>query len=494
MNQEMRVQKILLNKLLRRSNLGLLIFLFLLFWPQVSLALEYFVSPKGSDENPGTFAKPWRTVNYGIQELSSGDILTVREGTYTENISAKSGKIGNVLMVRNYTGETPIVNGYIGVISVSYFKIVGIIQQNSSGSGVIIKNSDHITFEDCTIRNNPIHGAFLVRDTTINQYITFTNSILHGNGTSGIRAAPDSHILNAKYITIENCEIYNNIEDGINLANCHNVEILRNKIYNQTTEDGIDIKQVSDYTTITDNEVYGNKQAGIMINVAHVDENPPFSGGTNVIIRRNLVYDNKGHGIRLNSKGLGGYFYIDHNLVKQIAGADAIYLFRGTDVEIYNNTIVGGDRGIVGSCLKDSVILNNIAVDSATTALHFQVSSRDCTGYLNGNIIEGYNNWRSLGDYIITWIGGKKYKDSQLSDYRSDTGQGLNTVSVSPGFSDNVSFKLANGSRLINKGVIISGITTSYHGTQPDLGYSEFLEEPQNLVPLPPLSFRVLIK
>jgi hypothetical protein len=397
-------------------------------------------------------------------------------------------------MVRNYTGETPIVNGYIGVISVSYFKIVGITQQGSSGNGVIIKNSDHITFENCTIRNNPFHGAFLVRATTINQHITFTNSIFHSNGTSGIRAAPDSHILNAEYITIQDCEIYNNVEDGINLANCHNVEILRNKIYNQTTEDGIDIKQVSDYTTIADNEVYGNKQAGIMINVAHVDEDPPFSGGTNVIIRRNFVYDNQSHGIRLNSKGFGGFFYIDHNLVKQKAGADGIYLYRGTGVEIYNNTIVGGNRGIVGACLKDSVILNNIAVDSQTTALHFQGSSGDCSGYLNGNVTEDYNNWKSLGDYIITWIGGKKYKNSQLSDYRSDTGQGLNTVSLNPGFSDTVSFKLANGSRLINKGVIISGITTSYHGSRPDLGYSEFIEAPQNLVPLPPLSFRVLNK
>ncbi len=280
--------------------------------------------------------------------------------------------------------------------------------------------------------------------------------------------------------------LFGNGEDGINLANAENVNIRRNKIHSNK-EEGIDIKQHSNFTTIEDNEVYNNSSGGIMINVTHSDQPPPIKGGTNVIIRRNHISNCGINCIRLNSKEAGGYFFIDHNLVVPGSStADGIYLFRGIGLKVYNNTIVGGNKGIVGSCLRDSIIQNNTVVDSAAESLLFQGSSNDCTGYTNGLITEGHNNWQSLGTHIIRWVNGHRYTASELVTYRSDTGQGLGTLSENPKFIDKVTYALASDSPLIDTGLNIPGITDSYDGANPDLGYREFkkaksINKPQNL-------------
>ena len=63
-----------------------------------AFAANYYVSPAGSDLNPGSFAKPWKTIafalcggGYGcscsvkiLHKVGSGDTLSIRRGTYEE--------------------------------------------------------------------------------------------------------------------------------------------------------------------------------------------------------------------------------------------------------------------------------------------------------------------------------------------------------------------------------------------------------------------------
>src|SRR5690606_23798484 len=51
---------------------------------------EYFVSPSGSDGNPGTSSKPFRTINHAAQVAKAGDVVTIRSGTYYESVSVKN--------------------------------------------------------------------------------------------------------------------------------------------------------------------------------------------------------------------------------------------------------------------------------------------------------------------------------------------------------------------------------------------------------------------
>ena len=46
----------------------------------------YYVSLTGSDNNPGTLAQPFGTINHGASILTPGDTLYIRAGTYAEQL------------------------------------------------------------------------------------------------------------------------------------------------------------------------------------------------------------------------------------------------------------------------------------------------------------------------------------------------------------------------------------------------------------------------
>src|ERR1035437_9288541 len=94
-----------------------LIMLFLLFlFGSLSIsAATYYVSPSGSDSNPGTIGQPFFTLNKAWSVVSAGDIIYMRGGTYRYGtngtvLSGKSGNSGNYITIENYPGEVPIIN------------------------------------------------------------------------------------------------------------------------------------------------------------------------------------------------------------------------------------------------------------------------------------------------------------------------------------------------------------------------------------------------
>jgi hypothetical protein len=47
--------------------------------------ITYYISPSGSDSNPGTASSPWKTFAYAIPRLQPGDTLSLLNGTYERN-------------------------------------------------------------------------------------------------------------------------------------------------------------------------------------------------------------------------------------------------------------------------------------------------------------------------------------------------------------------------------------------------------------------------
>ena len=89
----------------------------------------YYVSPSGSDANPGTFAAPKRSVAQGLATLSPGDTLYLRGGTYVENITAtaiRSGTPSAPISVRNFPGERPVIKGLLWLKEASWWTLDGI--------------------------------------------------------------------------------------------------------------------------------------------------------------------------------------------------------------------------------------------------------------------------------------------------------------------------------------------------------------------------------
>ena len=75
-------------------------------------AADVFVSLEGADANPGTFAKPFRTIQKGVDALQPGDTCFVRAGTYREVVTlSRSGQAGKPVRIRAFPGETVILDG-----------------------------------------------------------------------------------------------------------------------------------------------------------------------------------------------------------------------------------------------------------------------------------------------------------------------------------------------------------------------------------------------
>lgn len=103
--------------------------------PTVSAA---FVSPAGSDSNPGTESSPWRTIGYALTRLEPGQTLYVRGGTYTENIKnpvIRAGRPDARIRVAAYRGERPVLVGLLWLTRPSYWTIDGLNVTWSSANG-----------------------------------------------------------------------------------------------------------------------------------------------------------------------------------------------------------------------------------------------------------------------------------------------------------------------------------------------------------------------
>ncbi|MTK70033.1 hypothetical protein GMB50_08435 [Turicibacter sanguinis] len=77
--------------------------------------------------------KPFQKINAALSRAVGGDIIYLRDGTYNEDITlTRSGSLGNYITIRNYPGETPILDrqstGIIGIDlgKTSYININGL--------------------------------------------------------------------------------------------------------------------------------------------------------------------------------------------------------------------------------------------------------------------------------------------------------------------------------------------------------------------------------
>ena len=124
-------------------------------------AADYYVSPSGSDTNPGTLAQPLATIQLGIDRAVAGDHIKVMPGTYIQAGDYPYGQVGQFIN-RHGTSDSPIyleaanqlvkpvIRGFSGirVVASSYIHITGFSIQDFSHSGVPVYLSDHITLAD----------------------------------------------------------------------------------------------------------------------------------------------------------------------------------------------------------------------------------------------------------------------------------------------------------------------------------------------------------
>ncbi len=77
-----------------------------------ALYSQYYVSPAGSDSNPGTLEQPFKTVQKAADIMVAGETCYIMAGTYRETvIPANNGEPGNPIVFRNYNDDRVVIVG-----------------------------------------------------------------------------------------------------------------------------------------------------------------------------------------------------------------------------------------------------------------------------------------------------------------------------------------------------------------------------------------------
>jgi hypothetical protein len=470
--------------------------------PTLCYPATYYVAKTGSNANNGTSTgAAWLTISHAIRNSSCGDIVNVGGGLYTERveIASRDCTSGAKFTLQRYQNESPVVDGSPLVVNNSEWIVVdGIIQQGSHGAGVFVHTgSKNIVLKNLEARDNAANG-FLVRSNGVPMdNITIEDSLVHDNRT-GIRVGTDRGNRDISNVTIRRVQSYfNGIlnggsagGDGLSISNTDGFIVEESIFRNDRWEDGIDLKIGSVNGIIRRNQVFGNRAGGIWANVAHSNNPGPYNGGFGHVIEDNLVYDNGGPQLAIMSQELGSgtTFYMQNNRLRALPGTnDVIRIFRGHTIVIRNNTLVNGNRSITLRCARNIVVENNIGINAAADSFFITEARYPCNGFANGLITERNNNWwKSTGGPIIRWSDGTRYTATQLSAYRSASGQGSGTVSVDPSLANvgSLNFDLRSGSRMIDAGAANSLLRDHNGSARPqgashDIGAHEFRTAPR---------------
>ncbi|MEM8524980.1 MAG: right-handed parallel beta-helix repeat-containing protein [Bacteroidota bacterium] len=333
--------------------------LFLLLTQQV-IAINYYVQSTGSNSNDGlTPNTPFEDIQAAADITLPGDTVFVMNGTYSNDFTwqdvvniRRSGTASDWIVYTNYADHSPKMefDGWHG------FKIEG------TGDGVsyieisgfeIEGNNDNTMLADALNQaggcNDPTgdpdgfyNGNGIATDGRFegqNHHIRILNCKIYNCGGNGISA------IYSDYITIENCEVYNNAwysiygTSGISfyqLWNYDNADATRNIIRN--------------------NRIYGNRMF-----VPWIDAPCAITDGNGIIID-----DSKN---TQNSSTLGVYVgttLIENNLVYENGGR-GIHVFESDNVDILNNTTYANGQspeisdGEITAIFSDNVkVYNNI--------------------------------------------------------------------------------------------------------------------------------------
>lgn len=156
----------------------------------------YHVSRSGLDTNPGTKAKPFRTLAKGAQVAQAGDTVLVREGVYDVGFDEPVVKLDNFgtpqehILFAAYPGETPTLDGSKAPANTDlmqvrgrYIDIVGLELAYASKIAISLYKWQGQGGRDIWVRGNHIHHSWrgAVYPNVDSSGLTFEDNDVHHN-------------------------------------------------------------------------------------------------------------------------------------------------------------------------------------------------------------------------------------------------------------------------------------------------------------------------
>ncbi|HEY7543447.1 MAG TPA: PKD domain-containing protein, partial [Blastocatellia bacterium] len=277
----------------------------ILFLSITASANTYYVSTTGNNNNPGTEQLPWQTIQYAVDHVSAGDSIIVASGTYAGCRITRSGTSNSPCTLKAAAGAEVLINSlspanrHQSLIEienfdavVSYWIIDGFEVANGARYGIDLRNTDHVTVQNCRAHGSRLTGIFLAF---------------------------------CYYPLIQNNESYSNGEHGIYQSNS------------------------GDNPTIRGNNLHHNFAAGL-----HMNGDRNFTPGDGIIsfalVEKNIVWENGvGGGSGINCDGVSDSIIRNNLLYNNRASGISLYAIDGAEGSsrnrVYNNTIVMPSNG-----------------------------------------------------------------------------------------------------------------------------------------------------
>jgi parallel beta-helix repeat protein len=407
-----------------------------------------YVAGNGSDANPGTLARPLRTIGRAAAIAEPGTTVLIRGGTYAGFDVTRSG-----ITFQSYPGETATVTDssrddviqFTGVTSGAVRNLVVHGSTVQYGSGIKVKDSAGVTVADSTIRDNRTFGVVIVRSSHVT--------------VSGNQITRNANAIEERYAGT-------------------GVVITRNRIYGNTKavdsgrgKQGINFYKSTSTVTVTDNvlydngthfEVYGASNLYIARNVTWNGQimetgtdGPPCDGNRFV---RNVSY-----------RGTGFQGGATNGMILRCASNNLVAHNTLDGFDLFAFDIVDGTTGVAyGGSIAGLRIVNNIAVGGRAYSIDSALPS---SVQIDRNLLYNVGSTAQYGNRIA-YVAGKGNFDT-LAEFRSATGYEAHGLFGDPRFVDRAArdYHLTASSPAIDRGTVVLG--DGYSGAAPDLGRFE---------------------
>lgn len=249
----------------------------------------HWVSPRGTNDSPGTRARPWRTLPRALRSLRPGDTLVVKPGTYgsvgATTVVSRGGTPSKRITIRGAPGrKLPRVVGAfrIAVSNVRVDRLLfdgptGRVQHVSSanpgGEQVQVAIYDgeggirNVSISRSEVRDSKWHAGIYVAAA---QNVRIVGNRIHHNGD-------------------ETSAAQSNVSHGVYWASGSG--LIANNLVSQNVARGVQLFPYARQVTVTQNTIVGNGRAGVQ-----VGEQASYNWIVN-----NIIAWNGDHGIRSSS-------------------------------------------------------------------------------------------------------------------------------------------------------------------------------------------------
>jgi len=375
----------------------------------------FYISPTGSDSNPGSEAQPWKTIQRAAETLQAGETVLIRAGEYREWVRPQhSGAEGKPITYAAYPGEIVTLNGaqielpahtpkaprpphpthdWVGAHIGHPEEIGGLFQ---------IEGRSHIIVKGLRITHAGPHrdnAGILVKDS---DNIRIEGNFIYDTTSSGIG------VWRSYKIIVTGTEVELACNDGgqecITIAGTDEYEVSYNHVHHNGPGsiggEGIDSKHGSSNGRVHHNHIHHINRLGIYVDAWNTLTQ-------HIAIYQNIVHDNAGDGITCAAEagGLLESITIYNNLIFRNGRTGVVIGWYGmadhqpiSNVNIFHNTIYHNGANHGGGVWLDNPEAVNILVQNNIVSQNgfWQIALRDdiptATATFHNNLTFGFRD------------------------------------------------------------------------------------------------------